>query len=271
MKSFLKSLVPPLIFILFRFLFHKNYFYGNFASWKEAQQNSSGYDKKNILNKVLISSLSVMNGIKKFERDSVVFDQIQYSWPISTAIMLAAAANSGELNILDYGGSLGSCYFQNKKLLHYLKSVKWNIIEQPHFVEMGRKEIADRRISFYSDIKECLSENRPSIILFSSVIQYLDNPYEILDGISKINAQFLVFDRTPFHSGGADRIMVQHVSPSIYNASYPIRILSKSSFLNFLLKDWDLIAEGTSHEGEVILNNNFYFIFSYLILRKKDK
>lgn len=271
MKSFLKSLIPPLFFIFFRFLFQKNYFYGNFASWKEAQQNSSGYNKKNILNKVLISSLSVKSGIKKFERDSVAFDQIQYSWPISAAIMLAAAANRGELNILDYGGSLGSCYFQNKKLLHYLKSVKWNIIEQSHFVEMGRKKIADRRINFYSDIKECLSENRPSIILFSSVIQYLDNPYDILDDISKINAQFLVFDRTPFHTGETDRIMVQKVNPSIYTASYPIRILSKPSFLNFLLKDWDLIEEGASFEGEVVLTNNFSFIFCYLVLRKKDK
>ena len=40
---------------------------------------SSGYDSQLILDKVLTSTLKVKNGEAAYERDSVLFDEIQYA------------------------------------------------------------------------------------------------------------------------------------------------------------------------------------------------
>ena len=51
---------------------------GDYASWEDAEQLSKGYDAVEIAEKVLASTLKVKNGEAVFERDSVIFDKIEY-------------------------------------------------------------------------------------------------------------------------------------------------------------------------------------------------
>ena len=60
--------------------------------------------------------IKVKNGDAVFERDSVIFDKIHYSFPLLSALSLTALNHNSTLNVLDFGGSLGSAYFQNKNL-----------------------------------------------------------------------------------------------------------------------------------------------------------
>jgi putative methyltransferase (TIGR04325 family) len=83
-------------------------FEGSYNTWQEADAHCNGYDNMDILEKVLFATLKVKNGEAVYERDSVIFDQIEYSWPVLTGLMWAAAQNSGCLKVLDFGGSLGS-------------------------------------------------------------------------------------------------------------------------------------------------------------------
>ena len=91
----------------------------------------------------------VKRGEAVFERDSVIFDKVQYAWPVTAGLMWVAARNGGRLSVLDFGGSLGSSYFQNREFLAYLPNVRWSVIEQAHFVKAGRKHIQDERLVFY--------------------------------------------------------------------------------------------------------------------------
>ena len=68
--------------------------------------------------------------------------------------MRASAINNNVLNVLDFGGSLGSTFFQNKKFFSELKDVLWNIVEQPHFVKAGVENIQDDTIRVYTTIDE---------------------------------------------------------------------------------------------------------------------
>jgi putative methyltransferase (TIGR04325 family) len=113
MKQRLIQLLPDKLF-----LFLKGYgWYGNFKSWQEAKEASTGYDAENILHQVKTSLLKVKNGDAVYERDSVLFDKIEYSWELLAALMWIAAQNKGELHLIDFGGSLGSSYYQNKSFL----------------------------------------------------------------------------------------------------------------------------------------------------------
>lgn len=253
MKKLIKDLIPPVFLRILSSLLIKNKstFKGSFNSWIEAKNLSSGYDHHLILEKVINSTLKVKRGEVAFERDSVVFDDIQYSWSVIAGIMWAAAQNKGRLAVLDFGGSLGSSYFQNKKFLNELIGVRWSIIEQSHFVEVGKKIIEDENLKFYETIEECLKYERPNVILISSVLQYLDNPLEVLTKLFEINANLLIIDRTPFSKRTTDEIMIQNVSPDIYPASYPIRIFSESKFLGEMSLNWQLISDFPSLDGFV--------------------
>jgi len=48
---------------------------------EEAMELSTGYDSERILGKVRDSLLKVKRGEAVYERDSVLFDKVQYSWP----------------------------------------------------------------------------------------------------------------------------------------------------------------------------------------------
>ncbi len=203
-------------------------FEGDFATWEEASASCTGYDAKDILAKVLDATLKVKCGEAAYERDSVLFNEIEYAWPILAGLMWAAARNSGRLNVLDFGGSLGSSYFQNLKFLLTLPEVKWNVVEQAHYVEAGRNHIQNDQLRFYKTIVECLSENHPNLILLSSVLQYLPDPSSTLLDLKSVGSDAIILDRTIVNHSFTDRIYVQYVPASIYSASYPCRSLSES-------------------------------------------
>ena len=216
---------------------------GDYHSWHEALATSTGYDSEVILQKTKAALLEVKNGKAAYERDSVLFDKIQYSWPLLAGLLWVAAQSGGELNVLDFGGSLGSTYFQNRLFLSALARVRWNIVEQPRYVEVGRALFADDRLHFYFDLAGCLAQTQPNVALFSSVLQYIEHPYAMLDRVLELPCDHLIIDRTPFWPGPTDRLCVQTVPPSIYPARYPCWVFSATRFRAYLGERWHVIAE----------------------------
>ena len=157
-----------------------------------------GYDDENIVSKVLEATLKVERGEAAFERDSVLFDEIEYSWPALAGLMWAAARNSGELNVLDFSGALGSDYFRNRKFLQGFAVVRWNVVEQVHYVLAGQEHIQDEWLRFYPSIDACLSDTQSNVVLLSSVLEYLPKPKMILSQLFKARIGVVIIDRTPF-------------------------------------------------------------------------
>ena len=83
----------------------------------------------------------------------------------------------------------------------------------------------------------------------SSVLQYLEKPYEILQELIDNSFEYIIIDRTFFLDIDNDKIMVQKVPEEIYNASYPCWLLSKKKFLNFMGNDYILISEFDDYVG----------------------
>ena len=219
------------------------YLSGDYHSWDEALAASTGYDSEIILEKTKAALLKVKSGEAVYERDSVLFDEIQYAWPLLAGLMWVAAQSGGRLDVLDFGGSLGSTYFQNRRFLERLPAVRWNIVEQPRQVEIGKADFEDEHLKFYGDIYACLVETQPNVIVLSSVLQYLEQPFDVLRTLLASPCNHLIVDRTPFWDGPADRLCVQYVPASIYAASYPSWIFSLHRFRTFLDEGWEIVAE----------------------------
>ncbi len=206
-------------------------FDGPFASWEDATAKSTGYDADDILARVLDATLKVRRGEAAYERDSVLFDRIDYVWPVTAGLMWAAARANGRLDVLDFGGSLGSSYFQHARLLAALAEVRWSVVEQPHFACAGQAALQDERLRFHESIGQCLAASRPNVILLSSVLQYLADPLPVITELCATGAAVIIVDKTIVNTSRGHRIYVQQVPASIYRASYPCRSLSESALV----------------------------------------
>lgn len=250
MKQIIRKLIPPIFFeMITKLRFSRYGWHGDFKSWEEAKKNTTSYESEEIIKKIRASALKVKRGEAVYERDGVIFNEIQYSWPLLAGLMYAAAKSGGILRVLDFGGSLGSTYFQNKKFLDGLKDVSWCIVEQKHFVKIGKSEFEDDRLKFYYDIETCIKNDKPNVLILSSVLQYLEKPYEILDSLLKNNFEYVIVDLT-LVSKIKERILIQKVDPKIYNASYPCRVLNYNELNDVFIKNsYNLLEEFSSLNG----------------------
>ncbi|NOT74814.1 MAG: methyltransferase, TIGR04325 family [Cyclobacteriaceae bacterium] len=258
--------IPPIItrFISGLNLFKSYGWFGNFSAWAEAMKQAEGYDGGAIFEKVKSATLKVKNNEAVYERDSILFDEIEYSWPLLAALMWVAARKDGKLSVLDFGGSLGSTYYQNRAFYDGLKEVRWSIVEQEHFVEAGNSQFKSDQLRFYKTIQECMKIENSAVVLFSCVLQYLERPYDTIKEAFQGNAEYIVIDSMPFNTSEKDRLTIQKVNPLIYKASYPCWLLNRSEFLQFFKGQYSLVAEFKSHlyikvDGETIPYEGFIF------------
>lgn len=250
----------------------KKYGYsGNYFSWQLALNNCDGYDSDIILNKVRDSLLKVKKGIAAYERDSVVFDKIQYSWPLLSSLLLVASIDGLDLNVLDFGGSLGSTYFQNRHMLSHLNKLSWNIIEQEKFVLMGKKYFQTNELHFYEDISTYLKNNTPNVVLLLSVLPYIEDPYRLLDALKAIKCKYIIIDRTPWFIGDEqEQLTIQVVPKEIYPVSYPAWFLNKNKLLKYMSDLYEVVFDFESLAGKIHLKNKIAFEEGVLLKLKND-
>jgi putative methyltransferase (TIGR04325 family) len=235
------------------------------GSWGAAQAQSYGYNDGEILGRVKASTEAVLRGDAEFERDGVVFDTPQYRWPV-LAGLLGVAARDGELKVLDFGGSLGSLYWQHRKFFTGVK-VSWGVVEQSEFVTAG-KTLDQNSINFFYSITEYLESVTPNVVLLSSVLQYLPNPEQTLRELLATPADTLILDRTPISSTASNIPCLQVVPQHIYTGSYPAWVFSKD-WLHTQFAGWGILAEFDGIEPAGQTKNGIHFSWDGLIAQRK--
>jgi len=247
LKKKIKRFIPPFLLEFFSAIKQPKReseygWFGDYATWNDAKLKCTGYDSDIILDKVTESLLKVKNGEVIYERDSVLFDEVHYSWPLLSGLLSAAVENNGKLNVIDFGGSLGSTYFQNKNYLSIAKELSWNIVEQEHFVIKGELVFQNEELKFYESIDKCLEKKSCNVLLLSSVLQYLDRPLDFLEKAINYNFDYIIIDRTSFIKGQQSRITIQRVHPEIYDANYPCWFFNENELTDVLKDSYRLLA-----------------------------
>lgn len=207
---------------------NNNYFEGDYETWESALKNTGGYNQHSILQKSIDATRRVINGEAAYERDTVTFQRHAYSHPLLACLLYVASCNMGQLRVMDFGGALGSTYRQHRPALKHLPDLKWGVVEQPHYVEAGRVEFVHDELDFYASMDQCTAAISPNLGLMSATLQYLENPHAHLDAFLSRGMQYIVLDKTLAHDQGRDRLVIQHVPPQIYWASYPVWLLGSS-------------------------------------------
>ena len=262
LRQGLKRMLPPaLVQELRRWSGRGIQFMGDHPSWSAATAAATGYDTDDILCRVTDATRQVVAGHGAYERDSVVFADPAYSFPVLAALLRAAALNQGRLHVIDFGGSLGSTYRQCRPFLGPLRELQWCVVEQAHFVAAGQREFTTDELVFSTSLQAVPWWGQPCVVLLSSVLQYLEEPWQLLDTLGGSAATSLVIDRTPMALSDRDRICVQAVPRNIYSASYPCRIFAKAPMMSRLSRDWRLLSEFPCDEGAFATRERFRFDF----------
>lgn len=221
----------------------KNYGYtGHYNNWKDAVADSSGYDADIITRRTYAAAMQVKNGEVAYEHDSYIFFEPAFEWPLLSTVNWVAAQNRGEINVLDFGGSLGSHYFQHRTFFSQLPALTWNIVEQPAITAIGMKDFSGPQLRFFESIEDCKAATELHLAVLGCVLPYLEHPYEWLEKIYRSGIPYVLVDKHPVINGTGDRLTVQKVNPAIYAASYPAWFFSESRFLHFMKERYEVVA-----------------------------
>jgi putative methyltransferase (TIGR04325 family) len=252
-KKILKSFTPPVILDLFRRLNQKKSvrFSGAYPNWETAVKDSKGYDSVAILEQSVAKTQLVLSGKAAYERDGVVFDDNSYPYQLLTILLRVATENNNNLSVLDFGGSLGSTYYQCRSFLQGVDSLKWCVVEQSHFVEAGNTYFADDVLSFYDTIADSIRYCKPHVVLFSGVLQYLPEPYVILQEAINSKADYIVVDRNPFIVKGDTVLSLQKVPKRIVDSSYPVWIFNEPELKRVFCGKYSEIATFDALDGTI--------------------
>jgi putative methyltransferase (TIGR04325 family) len=254
---------------VFKFLRSIIYFYkyysGPYRSWIIAQRKSIGYNDSNIISKVRKSALIAKNSKSKFEIDSIIFSK-PYRNIKFEKILANLAKKKKSIKIIDFGGSLGSTYYRYRDIFSSQKKVKWSIIEQKAFVEIGKKEFKDKNLDFYYNLEEFINKNinkQIDIFLLSSSLQYIKNYKKIINKVNKLNVNYVIILKTPMKLSKKNEIYVEKVPEQIYGTSYSSWVFSKVKLINSFT-NYKLVYD------KIVNPHIFSIYFHDLFLKKND-
>ncbi len=246
-----------------RIKYHRYGWRGNYSSWAVAAAAAGGYNASNILEKIKTATLKVKNGEAVYERDGLLSDKIEYSWPLLANLLWVAGKHNNQLSVIDFGGSLGTSYFQNRLYLAGMEKLCWSVVEQPAFVQAGREAIADGQLDFFDSIEAAQAAKGPhQVLLLSTMLPYMEKPYELLASLAAKNIPYLILENTYFNPQPGNRLTMQKVPPVYYEASYPAWFLSYKEVTGTLLEKYDMVATYSNDqflylEGEKIMYQGF--------------
>lgn len=242
---------------------------GDFTTFEEASNHCTGYDSEAIFTRVQQSILAVKNGEACYERDGCLFYEREINYHLLMYLYKAAAENQGESKLLDWGGSLGSTYFQHRALLQNTKfNCSWTVIEQKHFVEFGHKELEDNILHFYHIPKDSSMIPECNIVLLSGVLQYIPDYYAVLHMLCEKQIPYIIIERTPM--GNRERIWIETVKEPIYNASYPCRMIEENQLMMFMKdREYSLVDSWKSQIDRNIYLGSDKAVFKSLIFQRE--
>jgi len=245
------------ISLIKKILRKKKYFSGPYKSWTIAESKSCGYDSIEIFEKVKISANKVKKNKNGYERDSIILSDDDYDQNILDIFDNFLNKKNKILNILDFGGSIGSLYFKYRKKINL--TFKWSIIEQKNFVDEVIKNFQNNELNFFYNIEEYAFKYKADVVILSSSLQYLRNYKDIILELIDLNPKYIIILKTPFSTKKINEVFIQKPLKHIYKSTYPCWIFSYDHILNIMEKNF--LLETKKLTKPEFFGLNYYNLF----------
>lgn len=228
-----------------------------YNTYSEALQacSFSGYDDEEIAKTVYEKT--------RLHSDDVLFHEHlkkHHAAAYDNLIALIKELNNDVVNILDFGGACGAYYFALRKCLNHRYKLNWFIIEKKAMCKYG-KRLENGELKFFEQL-EVAKTRMPSIDIFnvSGVLQYVSEPYGLVNSILASNPKYILFSRMCFTLGNRDIVAIQKSMLSWHGVGKlpkdfkdkeiecPITIIQKNKFDEVVRKkyEYQIIFEDNS-------------------------
>lgn len=222
--------------------FRPRVFQGDYPGWAAACAVAEGYDDPEKSTRIIAAAREVRAGRAGWDRDGVLFHEPQWHEPLVAALRRVAQAGGGVLEVVDFGGGLGSTWWQHRTALADFR-VSWRVVERARLVDAGRREFSDAVLTFHPTLAAAQAASPAQVILLSSVLPYLEDPHALLREVAAWGAPHVIVDRTPFVTGGRDRLAVQSAPPDLGGGRYPCWLFDRAGVTTAFQVHYDLAGE----------------------------
>lgn len=228
MRRLAKNLLPPIVGNALRRRFGTRLL-GPQQDWLSAQRAcGDGYSEAKVIARLMASAEAVLSGHAAWERDGFCFTVAEPDWRLLA--LLSAVDRAGPLRVVDVGGGMASAWTRNRSWLP-LDRLTWTVVEQEAVVLAARKIFHGPEVTFTNNIDEALSLGPPDLMIFGSVLQYLEAAHVMLQRCLAEKPAKVLIDRTPFSDAQDDEVVIQRVPQSLGGGSYPAWIFARAAFL----------------------------------------
>jgi putative methyltransferase (TIGR04325 family) len=194
-------------------------------SWGDAVARSNGYQS----NKT-ITSLIISDPIAFTNTSNPCFIGNRLQQIASAFLEGVASSNKNTIRVIDVGGGLGQYFFLLEKLAPSIQ-FEWVILETTALCELAKSVAPTKKnIGWISSLAD--TQGTFDIALLSSVIQYVESPFHLLDDLMKV-AKFLILNRLPLTSSRNQKICIQRPGFFESKGSYPVNILAEDEVITY--------------------------------------
>lgn len=236
---------------------------GEYPSWESAEAECRGYGSDEIFQKAVASAWAVRKGGAVYERDTFLFYEKAYNYRLAAHInKVLADSKSGNREVVDFGGSFGSTYWQNRDI--FPMDIKWVVVEQEHIYKYGKEHFEDEHLSFVYPIDKITSN---TCVLCSGVLQYIKNYSDILDKLFEKEFECIIIERTAV----SDKEWIcKQIERVIYDAEYPRYVFEEDKLVGyFLTAGYALVDSYSSMVDPAVQQANNRTVYSKCFVFRK--
>jgi len=228
--------------------------HGEFGDWNTACKQATGYHQPVILDRLIAAAeeAAASEG-RKFDRDGVIFDTTITPFPLLAHVLMVIDRDVRPFHVVDFGGGLGSTYRQCRPFLRSVPALRWSVVEQSHVVAAGRSRLQTSELRFLDRLEDAAGDSIVHVVVFSGVLQYLDDPYAVLSQARGLKPRLILIDRTPLCERPSDCYSVQVVDDAIFPARLPVRIFGKGTLEGAVGSGYRKIGEFDAIDQEMSL------------------
>lgn len=199
-------------------------------SWKQAQDQSTGYEDPEITNRLVMASQAVRDGRALAQRDGILLEREIIDWPLSACLLLEILGGDSPC-VVDLGGGLGGTYRIMRSLLPAHISLDWLVVEQPSVVEVGEREFSTQELRFCEFEKFGFDATRNTLLLISNSLQYIPEPEATVRSFIDGGVFSVIVQGVPTVDTRLAKIpSIQRVPGNMVKSSYPAWLFSPKIF-----------------------------------------
>jgi putative methyltransferase (TIGR04325 family) len=269
LKSFAKEILPPIFLNLLKKNFNK---FATYESYAAALIDAEGYED-NTLVKVVVAKGKTFSETFALQKEVDLMS-------LRIFVGIASALKNNKLKVIDFGGAAGTHYYLAKSILSKDIVIDWRIIETTQMVKEAKAQgLENTELSFYDSIESASNDEEFDLVFASSSVHYTPSPYDLLEKLTKINANKLVITRTPITD--VSTVLLQRSKLSANGVgeiprklgvkdkiiSYPATMMSKEHVENILLSFGEIKLKIREDKSAYASAKKNYDMWGYVVAK----